>query len=82
MRCNGLLIKSYEFHCKDCDSVLGSAVGRSTWKAEKIGGGFVRKLIGQIIKQGKEGFVQKQNLMLKSSYGNIRLSNTKCHVFP
>jgi hypothetical protein len=50
-------------------------------RQKRNGGGFVRKRIGQIIKQGKEGFVRKQNLMSKSSYGNIKLSNTKCHVF-
>ena len=51
-------------------------------RQKRIEGGFVRKRIGQIIKQGKEVFVRKQNSILKSSYGNIRLSNTKCHVFP
>lgn len=51
-------------------------------RQKRIEGGFIRKRIGQIIKEGKEIFVRKQNPMLKSSYGNIRLSNTKCHVFP
>jgi hypothetical protein len=44
-----------------------------------IEGGLIRTRTGQTIKQEKNGFVRKENSLLKSSKGNRRLSNTKRH---
>jgi hypothetical protein len=38
-------------------------------RQKRIEGGFVRKRFGQLIKQGKEVLLRKQNSMLKSSMG-------------